>query len=235
VAIGPVVFIPGFMQRGDAWARVARTVGERYPSVSLDPRAPTFAARVRELLAEAPPDAVPVGYSFGGRVALHAALQAPNRFGALVLVGASAGIEDGDERERRRRDDERLAAWIERTPIEQVVERWERNPVFATQAPELVEAQRPGRLSHDPAELASLLRTGGQGALAPVWDELPGLELPVLCVAGERDKRYAAAAERMAGALQDGSAALVSGAGHAPQIERPDEVARLLVDFVGGG
>ena len=32
-------------------------------------------------------------------------------------------------------------------------------------------AQRPGRLSHDPRSLALLLRTAGQGVLAPVWHE----------------------------------------------------------------
>jgi pimeloyl-ACP methyl ester carboxylesterase len=113
-----------------------------------------------------------------------------------------------------------------------VVERWERQPVFATQSPELVAAQRPGRLSHDPAELARLLRTAGQGAMPPVWDRLPELELPVLCMAGALDETYVAAARRMASLLPGGTMRTVPGAGHAPQLEKPDAVAAELRAFL---
>jgi 2-succinyl-6-hydroxy-2,4-cyclohexadiene-1-carboxylate synthase len=225
---GPVVFVPGFMQRGGAWKQVAATVRERYPSVLLDHREHTFDARVEELLAAVPSGAVAVGYSFGARVVLHAALREPSHFAALALVGATAGIED---RAERRREDEELAGWIERTPIEEVVERWEALPVFATQSTDVVRAQRAGRVSHDPAELATLLRTGGQGAVEPVWDRLGELKLPVLCMAGELDERDRGEARRIAELLPRGSVELVERAGHAPQLERPEQTARALLDF----
>ena len=87
-------------------------------------------------------------------------------------VGATAGIEEAPLRAARAEADEELAAWIEATPIEDVVALWERQPLFADQSDALVEAQRPGRLSQDPRALALLLRTAGQGALEPVWHEL---------------------------------------------------------------
>src|SRR5581483_4684719 len=111
-----------------------------------------------EIAASAPEGAALVGYSLGGRLALHGVLSEPDRYGALILVGANAGIEDADARAARREADEQLAAWIETQPIEAVVERWERQPVFASQPERLVDEQRPGRLSHDPKQLATLLR-----------------------------------------------------------------------------
>ena len=57
------------------------------------------------------------------------------------------------------------------------------SPVFASQPERLVSEQRPGRLSHDPGELATLLRSAGQGALEPVWDRLPSIDVPVLAMA----------------------------------------------------
>ena len=48
-------------------------------------------------------DSVVVGYSMGGRLALHAALGQSWR--GLVVVGASAGIADEDELRRRRAAD----------------------------------------------------------------------------------------------------------------------------------
>ena len=228
-----VVFVPGFMQRGDAWAPVARRVAERYPSECLDFASHTFEERLAELRAAAPPGSAVVGYSMGGRLALHLAAAEPKRLAALVTVGAGAGIEDDEERAARRAADEELAAWIEARPIEEVVARWEAQPVFAGQSAELVAAQRPGRLSHEPAELAALLRSAGQGALPPLWTRIPELPMPLLAVAGERDEPYAAAAERLAELAPIGRAATVPGAGHAPHLERPAEVARLLLDFLG--
>ena len=227
-----VIFVPGFMQRGDAWAPVAELVGERYPSAMLDFRTHGFEDRLAELRDAAAPGAVAVGYSMGGRLVLHLAAREPERFAALATVGASAGIDDDAERERRRRADEELAAWIESAPIEEVVACWERSPVFADQPEELVAAQRPGRLAHEPAQLARLLRSAGQGALAPVWDELRAVSAPVLALAGERDERYVGAARRIAELAPRGVARSVPDAGHAAQLERPRLVAALLLEFL---
>ena len=226
-----VVFVPGFMQRGSAWAPVADLLGERYPSVLLDHREHDLAGRLGEI-AEAGQGAVVCGYSLGGRLAIHAVLRDPGRYAGLVTIGAAAGIEDAEERAARRDADERLAAWMDSAAIEDVVGIWERQPLFADQPDGLVERQRAGRLSHDPRELATLLRSAGQGALEPVWSRLARLELPWLALAGARDARYATAARRMAVLAPRAQVALVEGAGHAPQLQRPAAVARLLGEFL---
>lgn len=220
------------MQPGAAWSAVAKRVGQRYPSACLDFRSHDFEGRLAEIATACPAGSVPVGYSMGGRLALHAALRAPSRFAALVVVGASAGIEDPDEHAARRKADEELAAWIEAERIESIVARWERNPVLASQPPELVAAQRPGRLAHDPHDLARLLRSAGQAACPPLWDRLDEIDCPLLAIAGERDERYAAAARRLAAAARRGRAALVAGAGHAPQLEAPAAMADLLLELL---
>lgn len=230
-----VVFVPGYMQRGEAWDPVARRVAERYPTLCLDFGEHTLEGRLAELAAAAPRGSVVAGYSMGGRLALHAAVREPERFGGIVTVGASAGIEDPGERAARREADERLAARIEAQPIETTVAEWERQPVFAGQPEELVEDQRPGRLAHRPDDLAELLRTAGQGAMEPVWDQVPALSVPLLAVAGERDVRYVEAARRLAALAPRGRTALVPGAGHAAHLERPSLVADLVLDFVAGG
>jgi 2-succinyl-6-hydroxy-2,4-cyclohexadiene-1-carboxylate synthase len=177
---------------------------------------------------------VPVGYSLGGRLALRAVLRDPDRYAGLVTVGATAGIDDPSMRSVRAEADERLASWMEAAPIEDVVGIWERQPLFADQSEALIEEQRPGRLSHDPADLAMLLRTAGQGVVEPVWHELLTLDLPLLAIAGARDEGYVAAAQRMADVAPRGRAALVEDAGHAPQLQRPEQVAELVVAFLEG-
>ena len=225
-----VLFIPGFMQRGDAWRPVAELLPERYPSRLLDHAEHSFEGRMREI-AEAGADVL-VGYSLGGRLALRAALRSPDSVKALVLVGATAGIEEGPMRVQRAEADEKLASWMEAMPIEDIVSLWERQPLFADQSDSLVEEQRPGRLSHDPRSLALLLRTAGQGALEPVWHELRALDIPLLAIAGARDDGYTAAAKRIAQVAPGARAAIVEEAGHAAHLQQPAAVAALITEFL---
>jgi 2-succinyl-6-hydroxy-2,4-cyclohexadiene-1-carboxylate synthase len=227
-----VAFLPGFAQRGDAWAEVAERVGQKYRSIAIDFASWTFDGRLREIADRVDDGDAVVGYSMGGRLALQAALRRRNKFGAVVLVGTSAGIEDDGARAERRVADEVLAEWIESHSIEEFVERWESQPVFATQGPALVEAQRPGRLSHEPTRLAQLLRSAGQGMFEPVWHELERIDSPVLAIAGELDTNYADAAFRIAERVKHGRARLVEDAGHAPQLEQPDQFSELLLEFL---
>jgi 2-succinyl-6-hydroxy-2,4-cyclohexadiene-1-carboxylate synthase len=224
-----VVFLPGFMQHADTWSPIAAAVGERYPVRLHDFSSWTVEERVAELAAFS--DCIVVGYSMGGRLALHAALR--TSFAGLVVLGASAGIADTDERRRRREADFALAEWIEMHSIHEVVERWERNRVFASQSPALVAAQRAGRLAHAPGDLARLLRSAGQGALEPIWDRLRELRMPVLALAGENDSTYRSAAKRIASLVPGGSSGVIAGAGHAAHLEAPDAVGDAILTFVG--
>jgi 2-succinyl-6-hydroxy-2,4-cyclohexadiene-1-carboxylate synthase len=223
-----VVFLPGFMQHADTWSPIAAAVGERYPVRVVEFETWTFEERLAEIRGDG---CVVVGYSMGGRLALHTALRAP--FAGLVVIGSSAGISDAGERRRRREADSELADWIEAHSIDEVVARWERNPVFASQPPSLVDAQRAGRLAHSPADLARLLRSAGQGALDPIWGRLGSLGMPVLALAGEHDFTYRAASERIASLVPRGHSGVIPGAGHAAHLEAPGAVCDALLRFVG--
>jgi 2-succinyl-6-hydroxy-2,4-cyclohexadiene-1-carboxylate synthase len=226
-----VVFLPGFMQHADSWSPIAAAVGERYPVHVLDFATWTFEQRLEEIYYHGS-GAVLVGYSMGGRLALHAAVRRPDAFAGVVTIGSAAGIEDVAARQRRREADEELAAWIEAHSIAEVVARWEQNPVFASQSAELVEAQRPGRLDHEPAQLARLLRSAGQGAQEPVWARLGALRMPVLALAGEHDGAYRAAAERIAVLVADAEAGVIEGAGHAAHLEAPGETTGRILGWL---
>jgi 2-succinyl-6-hydroxy-2,4-cyclohexadiene-1-carboxylate synthase len=176
-----------------------------------------------------------LGYSMGGRVALHLAVAAPARISALVLESSSPGIADLAERRARIAADEALADAIEREGLEVFVDRWERLPLFASQAtlPRDVRARlRAQRLGNQPRGLANSLRGMGAGRQEPLWERLAALDIPVLLIAGELDAKYCAIARRMAASLPGSQTAIVTGAGHAVHLEQPDLFAQHVIRFL---
>ncbi len=176
-----------------------------------------------------------LGYSMGGRVALHLAAAHPERIGALVLESASPGLETAAERAQRVRADEELAERIEREGLERFVDEWQDIPLFASQRSlpaDTRERLRRERLANDPRGLANSLRGLGAGRQEPLWDRLSSLAMPIRLVVGERDARYVEIGRRMASAARDARLEVVAGAGHAVHLERPDAFERLVTELL---
>ena len=183
--------------------------------------------------ADAPLDLL--GYSMGGRVALHLALARPERIRALMLESASPGIADPMERAARLRSDQELATFLEREGLPAFVDRWEKLPLWTSQAglPEDVRARlREQRLRNDAAGLACSLRGMGAGAQQPLHDRLAELTMPALLITGEHDARYRAIAADMAAHMPRAAVAVVPGAGHAVHLEQPDAFEALVREFL---
>jgi len=171
-----------------------------------------------------------VGYSMGGRLALHVAARRPDRVLSVFTIGAHAGLEE-DAREGRRQGDEALAARIEKEGIEAFVNYWGSQPMFAgieRRGPTYAAEVRAERLRNHVAGLACSLRGMGAGAMQPLWDDLAHVEFPCTFVAGQLDHGYVASARRLASTVANSRVEIVPRAGHSVHQERPDAVARLL-------
>ncbi len=232
-----VVLLHGFTHTGASWDPVVAALGESYRALAPDirghgtasARTPvTLEAVLEDVAGLAPERFTLVGYSMGGRVALHAALALSGRVDRLVLIGASPGLADRGEREERRAADEELAESIERSSIEEFARRWAQTPVLAGQLPEVLAAVHADRLRNEPAGLARALRGLGTGALPSLWDRLGEVSMPVALVVGERDEKFRAIAAQTASALPDADVILAPGAGHAVHLEAPGAAAAVI-------
>ncbi len=172
-----------------------------------------------------------VGYSMGGRVALTLACNEPGRVRSLALIGASAGLVDADQRDRRRADDEALADRIESAGLDGFVDEWMSKPLFAGQkrlgSAHMAQA-RQQRLANDPHGLAMSLRGGGTGAMDPLHDRLPKCDIPTVFIAGHEDPKFTAIAEELAATMPNAVVELIAGAGHAAHVEQPKAVVDVI-------
>jgi len=176
-----------------------------------------------------------LGYSLGGRVALHFAVESPELLWALIIESASPGIEDEMERDARFGSDAQLAASIETGGIEPFVGRWQAQPLFASQRKlpaETLEEQRRQRLENSTLGLANSLRGMGAGAQGWLLPELPRIDVPTLFLAGALDERYAALAPVMAAQVPDAEYHVIEGAGHTAHLEQPEAYAQLVGEFL---
>jgi 2-succinyl-6-hydroxy-2,4-cyclohexadiene-1-carboxylate synthase len=171
-----------------------------------------------------------IGYSMGGRVSLHAALAHPDVVERLVLIGATAGIDNADARAQRRTDDELLADRIETIGVEAFIDEWLQNPLFARLTPN--QALREYRLHNTADGLASSLRLAGTGTQAPLWDRLIEISCPVLLLVGQQDQKFRAIAERMATALPNAELRAIDDAGHSVHLEQPERTVDALIDWL---
>src|SRR4029077_12809292 len=140
-----------------------------------------------------------VGYSMGGRLALHVAGRLPDRNRSFLTIGAHAGLDE-EARATRRQADRVLAERIEREGVESFVQRWESLPMFAgikRRGPDFAAWLHQLRKGNKAVGLVASLRGMGAGEMEPLWDELETIDLPCTFVAGEEDAPFMQAAVRL--------------------------------------
>ncbi len=170
-----------------------------------------------------------VGYSMGGRVSLHAALTHPGAVQRLILIGATAGIDDPGERQGRREADERLADHIEAVGVPSFIDEWLANPLFAglTEA----TAMRADRLRNIADGLAASLRATGTGTQTPLWDRLGEIGCPTLVLVGEHDAKFTELGQRLVDGITDAELVVIPAAGHSVHLEQPDATADAITSW----
>ena len=214
--------------------RVSRIELPGHGASSFEPGHDGLPAWADACLDGAPARAVWVGWSLGGLVALEAALRAPGRIAALVLITATPRFVQAEDwpaatpagtlagfRDALLADP---AATLDRFLALQVRGSDAARETLRTLRRELVQRPTP-----DPEALAAGLRLLRESDLR---DRLSGIACPILWVFGERDTLVPVyAAEAIAALARTGLHALANGAGHAPFLSHPEATVGTLAGF----
>lgn len=181
-----------------------------------------------------------VGHSWGAELALHYAARHPGRTTAVVHlagVGAGEGFTTAYDAEWERRMGPHRPRWQElderpRTPAEE--QEWCHLQWRTDSSPDgdaaaharAMWATRPaGAVINRRANRELWTDRAGQDLLALARD----LPVPVLLVAGEDDPRPWTATDDLLAALPRARRVVLERAGHAPWVERPADLQRLVL------
>lgn len=172
-----------------------------------------------------------LGYSMGGRLALHWAIAHPGRVRRLILVGSSPGLATPAERAERRLADAGLADFIRTRGLAPFLKYWHLQSFFQpllALPPDQLAPILARRQLNDPAGLALSLDNVGTAALPSLWHRLGELRCPVELVTGEADLKFTRLHREMGAHLPKARLSVIEGAGHAVHLERPGDLAMVV-------
>ena len=179
-----------------------------------------------------------VGMSLGGAVAMETTVARPDLVSKLVLVGPGLrGFEMSDETKKGWADEE---AALERGDDDEAVEinlrMWVDGP---SRSPDQVDPEMRRKIGEMQRRIIDLWREAGaedgdHQPLAEDWRErLAEISVPTLILVGELDRpEMLAIADRLDAEIPDARRETIAGAAHVPNMERPAEFDRLVLEFL---
>ncbi len=181
--------------------------------------------------------AVFVGNSKGGGVALDLALAFPQEVTALCLIAPSPSGYDYDDWPtiQAEADMDELVAAADASNDLDLVNRLEAHYwLDGVEQPE-------GRVGGEPRDL--MLEMNGQALRAepigetadhpPAWDRIEEIGVPALVVVGEHDlPGIRRQCDELTQRLPHATLALIEGSAHCPQLDQPNQLNSLVLDFL---
>lgn len=167
-----------------------------------------------------------LGYSLGGRLALHALLDEPSLWDGGVIVSAHPGLSSDAEKKQRINEDTVWSHHFLNDPWLDLMQRWNHRDVFKESAP-LPRHESDYSRSH----LVHAMKEwslGNQEDLRPALRHLP---LPILWMTGERDKKFTTAAHTIQLNGPRSSIKVLAG-GHRVPWDTPVAFQEELINFI---
>ncbi len=169
-----------------------------------------------------------LGYSMGGRLALHSLLEKDHSWQAAVIVSAHPGLES-DRAERRAAD----AAWATQAlagDFQKFLTAWDAQSILTgapIRPPQSTNSQILRR-----REIARSFVDWSLGAQEPLWDRLHEVTVPVLWIVGENDPKFLALAQRAVALLPNAQLAVAPNSSHRVPWEAEAWMAERVAGFL---
>ena len=170
-----------------------------------------------------------LGYSLGGRLAMHACIDSPELWSGVILVSADPGSYGKEEKELQLQKDSEWAQRFKVEKMEKLLMEWDQSPVFA-QSPNLA----PRNLAElDSEKISQCFTTYSKGKQA---DLLPLLSRennpPILYISGAEDVKYSKIGESLTFACPQINHQVIARVGHRVPWENKNAFVEVVNQFI---
>lgn len=236
-----LVALHGFASTGQQFASLSDVLGRPVSAPDLPGHGRATDADCQHLAVfgriddQLPEGAPLLGYSQGARLALAGVALRYLHPSQLIIVSGTAGIADDTERAARLAADSDMAQRIVDIGVEAFIEEWTSTGLTSmTHLPmDVRSADHAIRMENTPQGLGAALRGYGQGALPPVWAKLDSISIPVLVVAGRRDRKYVEIGQKIVDGIgSNATLAIIESSNHNPMLDQPQALADELSAFL---
>ncbi len=196
---------------------------QNLPSPSLKNWALQFAQKL-------PPSGnILIGYSMGGRLAMHFPVWEQKKIAGIILLAAHPGILQDKEREARAEQDKIWADKFANQPWAEVVNEWNSQPVFQH------DRIRPPRKESDFSRqlLQSALTHWSLASQENMIERLKEFQCPLFYIHGDKDQKFAEIGRYIKLQIPRLNQITVPG-GHCPHFSNPSGVLAPLKNFLNG-
>jgi len=183
-----LIFLHGFLGTGEDFA----FVDDHFPTdLCLRPNLDQFALDSFSAFTESfcdwakqyPEPRILIGYSLGGRLALHCIKRAPNLWSQLILTSSHTGFPE-EEKQKRLQDDLKWCEKLENQKWDDFLEDWNNQAVFG--------GKKMHRSSQQPnvPVLKQMLMNFSLAKQENFAEYISQSPVPISLIAGELDERY---------------------------------------------
>lgn len=234
----PVLLVHGMPSSGNVWALVRDRIASRYRAIAVDlpgfgrstkvalPSLDAFSewlARTLDHVGES--SAHVVGHSFGGMLSMAFLQKFPTRVRSLVLCDSvGLGPYGGGEGQRK------FAAARTREDVRAFLQQLFHDP-GAIPAP-VVEGQFAYVTQPGVPEVLEQLIARRQAWETQVEAQVDSIGVPLLVIWGRNDRPVPVAHADRVRRVKGARVVIIDNCGHAPMVERPQEFATHLRDFL---
>jgi 2-succinyl-6-hydroxy-2,4-cyclohexadiene-1-carboxylate synthase len=158
-----------------------------------------------------------LGYSQGGRLAMHALIDAPELWAGAILISANTGLKSPKERSSRLQTDMHWAQRFLHDPWEGVIHDWNCQAAFQGRKPPFHRKEE----DFVRIDLSHAIEEWSLGRQDDLQEPLSKLPFPILWIAGEKDLKYVELAKQMAALHSHSSFWVAPEAAHRVPWESP--------------
>jgi 2-succinyl-6-hydroxy-2,4-cyclohexadiene-1-carboxylate synthase len=170
-----------------------------------------------------------LGYSLGGRLALHACLARPELWSGVIVVSADPGSSSPEQKKVQLEKDKQWAERFRSETMDSLLAEWDALPVFSgipNSVPRNVDEFNPEGIGR----VFDLFSKGCQRDLMPELRESENP--PLLFISGEKDEKYTKRGKELAASCPAVRHKIIPNAGHRVPWENPNSFVEEILRFM---